>query len=133
VPENVLWAPKRVLSAGADGTGSVPLSDLLWLPTVREMFQDGKDSNGYRPYSANGETADNQARLDYYTADSTRIKVWQERYPDTDLSNGYWLGSAFFYDSYAFCSVAFEGVAFGLEANESDPFLTGVAPAFCVW
>jgi hypothetical protein len=125
VPENVLWAPKRVLSAGADGTGSVTLSDLLWLPTEREMF--GPEIY----FSSNGETADNQARLAYYTDDSTRIKAWQGWYPETDLSDDYWTGSAFFHNSYAFCAVLFDGSTSYFEANYS--FLLGVAPAFCVW
>jgi hypothetical protein len=132
VPENVLWAPKRVLSAGMDDTGTVTLSDLLWLPTEREMFQDGKDDYYKQgPYSANGETADNQARLEYYTGDSTRIKAWQGWYPDTDLSGLYWLGSAVFNESISFCVVFFDGSTFTTEANDSYP--TGVAPAFCVW
>jgi hypothetical protein len=39
------------------------------------MFPDGKDDGGKGLYSANGETAENQARLGYYTVSGTRIKV----------------------------------------------------------
>jgi hypothetical protein len=144
VPENVLWAPERVLSAGIDGTGAVTISDKLWLPTERELFQDGKsliyigyDINNtfiLGPFSANGETAGNQARLEYYTDNNIRRKTWcgdlairNNYYPDMESGYGwmYWTGSSDEFYS-GFCVVTGEGISSGSTSAH------GVAPAFCV-
>jgi hypothetical protein len=128
VPDGVLWAPARVLSKGADGKGSVTLSDKLWLPTEREMF-------GSRKYSTDGETADNQARLEYYTGDNTRLKAWWEDtgsyYPNMRYDAGWWYwGSSCSYSggSASFCLVHYNGNTNHNGASSAG----GVAPAFCV-
>jgi hypothetical protein len=135
VPDGVLWGPARALSKGINGMGSVTLSDKLWLPTEREMFQDGKESAyGYGPYSANGETADNQARLAYYTDNGTRLKAWggstSDYYPDmkSGYGNRYWTGSMHSRHAFAFCGVDGSGSDDIVEASGAG----GVAPAFCV-
>jgi hypothetical protein len=96
------------------------------------MFQDGMPVDGHEgPYSANGETADNQARLEYYTDDNTRLKAWQENleyYPD--LRQIYWMGSVSNNADFPFCGVNYEGLTDVYNADNSD---VGVAPAFCVW
>jgi hypothetical protein len=136
VPKGVLWGPARTLSKGTNGTGTVILSDLLWLPTEREMFQNGKSHNGEKPvgpYSANGETADNQARLAYYT-NSTRLKAWcgdgTGYYPNMKFGAGawYWTGSSHYLGSSWFCNVSYLGSTLSNDASSAG----GVAPAFCV-
>ncbi|MDR1363146.1 MAG: DUF6273 domain-containing protein, partial [Spirochaetaceae bacterium] len=137
VPEGVLWGPGRALSKGKNGTGAAPVSDKLWLPTEREMF--GPEIY----FSPNGETADNQARLAYYTDDYSRHKAWygdsSGYYPDMKkiFANGmdlggagmiYWMGSAYFSGSASFCMVN-RG---GMTSYESASSVIGVAPAFCV-
>jgi hypothetical protein len=115
VPDNVLWAPVRYISNGTSGAGSGILTDKLWLPTDREMFQG-------RTRSADGETVGNQARLEYYTDNSRRQKS----------SSGeflyYWMSSAYPDNSSAFCDVVSAGNADNHSASNAE----GVAPAFCV-
>jgi hypothetical protein len=126
VPDGVLWAPARALSKGTNGTGSVTLSDKLWLPTEREMFESGN-------LSANGETADNQSRLEYYTDNNIRLKAWwgdSGDYPDIKSGYGwwYWTGSAYSGGSSSFCDVNSNGPTDDSSASRAG----GVAPAFCV-
>jgi hypothetical protein len=113
VPEAVLWAPKRALSTGTGNTNAATVTDRLWLPTERELFQD---SSAY--YSAGSETAANQAQLAYYTNNSTRIK-----------GSSYWTGSAHSSDALSFCDV----YSTGISTNAIASTAIGVAPAFCVW
>jgi hypothetical protein len=136
VPEEVLWAPVRYLSAGTDGTGSVAVSDKLWLPTERELFQDGKDTTTNRGFSVDGETAANQARLAYYTDASIRRKVSASNSNYPVVSNfensDYWESSSA--DVWPndppskFCDVTTMGTTGGSWAS----LAYGVAPAFCV-
>jgi hypothetical protein len=134
VPDGVLWGPARALSKGENETGSVTLSDKLWLPTEREMFQDGKDDGNYGPYSADSETEGNQARLAYYADDNTRLKAWggatTDYYPDMKDGYGmwYWMGSAYSGSSTSFCTVP----PVGGTVTASASYAGGVAPAFCV-
>jgi hypothetical protein len=136
VPEGVLWAPKRVLSKGRNGAGSVTLSDKLWLPTEAEMF-------GYGHYSADGEMAENQAWLEYYDSEddgpgstyvhSSRLKLWcgVGGYPDGSIGLAYWTGSAYKTGDDRYCVVFFDGTPDFLCGNATR--VNGVAPAFCVW
>jgi hypothetical protein len=115
VPIDVLWAPVRFISQGKTG-GAGTLTDKLWLPTDREMFQG-------RTSSADGETAANQARLEYYTDDSRRVK-----HSNNGQALFYWESSAFPYDLLSFCSVTNSGSGDNGAASDGG----GVAPAFCV-
>jgi hypothetical protein len=126
VPDGVLWGPARVLSKGTNGTDAVTLSDKLWLPTEREMFGSGTRS-------ADGEKADNQARLEYYTNDNTRLKALRGdpigNYPNMKTQGWrYWTGSAYS-GIVSFCGVYYTGKTSDEVASSSE----GVAPAFCVW
>jgi hypothetical protein len=131
VPEGVLWAPKRVLSKGPNGAGSVTLSDKLWLPTEAEMF-------GYRIFSADDETAGNQAWFEYYYIRPVthyfyaQSKTWcgdATGYPDAKVSSLYWMGSSADYFSGDYCVIFFDGRPYYEKASSAQ----GVAPAFCVW
>jgi hypothetical protein len=153
VPKDVLWAPARAISQGVDGTGSEVISDFLWLPTEREMVQDGISyfvDYQYGPYSANGETKSNQAQLAYYTdngdnldnkntdaSNNRRLKVspTYSGYPNVQKDAFYntwvWAASAFA-DTDApgwFCGVG----SFGLAYTTVSDAAGGVAPAFCVY
>jgi hypothetical protein len=128
VPDEVLWAPERVLSVGIKRTGNAAIKDKLWLPTEREMFQDGKNPfDG--PYASDGETAENQARLEYYTDNTSRAKAWCGNifyYPDMEDGDSYWMSSADYSRTSSFCTVG-RG-----ETNHGGLDIAGVAPAFCV-
>jgi hypothetical protein len=125
VPEDVLWAPARVLSQwGTNGTvTTVVASDTLWLPTEWEMF-------GVRKYSGDSETAVNQTRLEYYKTNESRIKYTGEK------AVTYWGASPLFatgsgfvgYDRGFFQAVVTSGVAGGYGVKKAN----GIAPAFCV-
>jgi hypothetical protein len=122
VPKGVLWRPKRYVSAGINGSGASELSDLLWLPTERELFGDGPYTEKEPPYtacplSADGETAENQARLEYYSSDALRGKLGM-----------YWISSVRFADWALFCGVLYTGI---VSANGA-PVVLDCAPAFCV-
>jgi hypothetical protein len=142
VPDGVLWAPARVLSAGQNGTGYDKVSDLLWLPTEREMFQGGtgvhEDGKTLGPFSAYEETAENQARLEYYSSNESRVKVYKANsgYPAVMLTgtygpcgNWYWESSAHYgTGALSFCAVRTIGAA----GNDGASVAGGCAPAFCV-
>jgi hypothetical protein len=115
VPEEVLWAPKRIVSVNGAG-GSMEISDLLWLPTEREMFVD-------RNYSVAGdETAGNQAWFGYYDSDAKRKKY--------DSNGGsYWWEASPYSGSSSFCIVLLNGYASVTGAVSAG----GCVPAFCVW
>ncbi|MDR1148199.1 MAG: DUF6273 domain-containing protein [Spirochaetaceae bacterium] len=110
VPEGVLWAPTRTVSTSWTAVG--PLSDPLWLPTEREMFETLQYN------TAQGETAANQARLEYYTTPELRKK--------SDAS--YWLASVIYSNNTNFAVVTKTGTSDGAYSTSSY----GVAPAFCV-
>jgi hypothetical protein len=101
VPAGALWAPKRVVSVkGASGSNEI--SDLLWLPTEREMF--GGNTNSV----AADETEENQARLEYYDSNEKRVK-----YLENGNAKSYWEASPSYRDvsnpdnkvNRSFCSV----------------------------
>jgi hypothetical protein len=124
VPDGVLWAPARVLSKGNTGTGATEISDKLWLPTEWEMI-------GERWYSADGETADNQAWLAYYTDSNIRKKAWcgdTGDYPNMTYGWWYWMGSLRSGNTTSFCAGNGSGDSSGYDPSSAG----GVAPAFCV-
>jgi hypothetical protein len=127
VPEGVLWAPARTLSKGQSGKGTVTLSDLLWLPTEWEMFENNGIFGNFGPYSSTDETRENQTWLAYYTSHTTRVKIWHGSsvYPGYQ----YWMSSANKESPLSFCCVEPTGDSSIYHYASS----TGVAPAFCVW
>jgi hypothetical protein len=124
VPEDVLWAPvRRVANGGSDVTGIDAMTDLLWLPTEREMF-GASYSGDY--YSSAYETTGNQARLEYYDSDARRIK-----YIVTSVYlHLYWVSSPSSTSTNCFCVVSYGGYTYpNTDAGNSS---VGCAPAFCV-
>jgi hypothetical protein len=126
VPEGVLHGPKRYVSA--DGYTAVSeLDDLLWLPTVWELYENGKDYNYPDEIhdAAEGETEANQARLEYYANAESCKKTTTDKH-----EYAYWLASATFnpYGPY-FCDVeTYSGQASAYFASS----VLGCVPAFCV-
>jgi hypothetical protein len=125
VPADALWGPIRFVST--KDSGNTAISDALWLPTEREMFQNGMDSrNNTGPHSDTvSETATNQARLEYYTEDDSRKK-------DINGVEGpnqwYWGASPGAAITLSFCFVAPIGTPDAAAAS----IVGGCAPAFCV-
>jgi hypothetical protein len=118
VPDAVLWAPTRCVANGGSGaTGYDELSDKLWLPTEREMFETQSQSH------VSYETEANQARLAYYTDNAHRRK-----YNSVNTAVSYWEASPYSENAAFFCMVAYTGPASYLGA----PAVVGCAPAFCV-
>jgi hypothetical protein len=111
VPESVLWAPTRTVSTGHAG-GSVAIKDRLWVPTLREMTGGSANSN---------ETVENQARLEYYQDNQSRIKY------TTANSMAYTLASTHFEANVVDTIAAGGG---GSTGDASYP--RGLAPAFCI-
>ncbi|MDR1094854.1 MAG: hypothetical protein LBL31_00515 [Spirochaetaceae bacterium] len=114
VPDSVLWGPKRVLSKGQNNGADV-VSHKLWVPTEREMM-------GTATYSSSGETAVNQARLEYYQTALSRIK-----YTGTSALR-YWESTASGSNGARFCYVENNGSTGHFDGNVDS----GVSPAFCV-
>jgi hypothetical protein len=128
VPQEVLWAPKRYVSKGyndnPDGIDTDEIIDLLWLPTEWEMFENGTVNRGRKPYSANGETAENQACLEYYNSD----KDLSRRYKHYESAlSWYWESSPYAAAASGFCVVSGRsGIYYGAVG------VGGCVPAFCV-
>jgi hypothetical protein len=161
VPDTVLFSVKRTgdkPGVPVWDTSLIPISswnfftnlhdqtteDPLWLPTELEMF-------GSRGLAENTEKLENQARLEYYSDDFSRIKL----YADNTTASlppfspiGYWTASPvrWTFDGYLdmgdtpseariprqrkFCGVTSNGII-------SDPFADtsaniGIAPAFVI-
>jgi hypothetical protein len=120
VPKDVLWGPTRVMSTKP---GEEKITDVLWLPTEREMFKGGM-TGYYGPLSGKDETGDNQAGLGYYTIDnkdSSREKKFGE------TATWYWVASADSSSEATFCNVGITGLP-GLYGAAGT---CGCAPAFC--
>jgi hypothetical protein len=119
VPSDVLWGPKRSMAKeynDAETDDCNIIEDLLWLPTVWEMF-------GSQSISPLSETAANQARLEYYADDAKRIK-----YGMSGMATIWWDASpsSFFADD--FCATYNAGG----DSTPAAGSAGGVAPAFCV-
>jgi hypothetical protein len=113
VPASILWAPKRyVAKGGITVTAADLIQDKLWLPTEREM-------RGSPAYSNAIESAENQARLEYYT-------TWIKYNKFDSYSIPYWLASPRSGSALYFC-YCYNVPGFG----DAD-LINGVAPAFCV-
>jgi hypothetical protein len=137
VPVGVLWAPTRSVSTGS-GTEITTITDLVWLPTEREMVYNGASRYGdhtYGPYANTAETADTQARLEYYSGtDDSNLAVSAHT-----ESNGkrvkytpqvefrYWTASPYASNTAAFCTILKVS-----QFNDASYTAIGCAPAFCV-
>jgi hypothetical protein len=117
VPGDVLWSPMRYVANGYNDTPRVadPVTDLLWLPTEREMF--GSQTN-----SSAVETEENQARLEYYTGNDYRKKFIGNNLMWWRLSSPHTGTPLWFSHVYSYGAPGRGG------AGEAG----GVAPAFCV-
>jgi hypothetical protein len=127
VPEGVLYAPTRhIANRGQGATAADPLADRLWLPTERELFENGKsvyDGTTYGPYSVTAyETAANQARLEYYANNTRRVKY------NAKGAMWWWEASPYAGSAAYFCYVLYYGFAYISYASA----VGGCAPAFCV-
>jgi hypothetical protein len=122
VPPGVLWAPARSISSSIDAVEEI--RDLLWLPTIWEIA--GSQYNN----AVTSESAENQARLEYYGTNIKRYKLDSS----TELC-GYWVSTMDYRPSMnpkpqTFCrSSNFATIVFGYDASNID----GVVPAFCVY
>ncbi|MDR2468262.1 MAG: DUF6273 domain-containing protein, partial [Spirochaetaceae bacterium] len=110
VPEDVFWAPMRVI--GAKYGGSIEsLQDKVFLPTVYEAFG----------YEYGGETSGNQGRLSAYHDSDSRKKSGAG-------ANEWWLASPDSSSSSYFGNVYTNG---SVTSNIANTVL-GLAPAFCI-
>ncbi|MDR1147680.1 MAG: hypothetical protein LBK66_03530 [Spirochaetaceae bacterium] len=125
VPEGVLWAPARLLSARAkhdkkESSSPAKIRDMLWLPTEWDIFGMQTNSIGA------DETAANQARFEYYVVPISRKKL------DASKNTApYWLASTYYDNKSSFCAVSGTGDSSYKSASTAPP--PGVAPAFCVY
>jgi hypothetical protein len=120
VPSSVLWAPSRVVSSGGyPPAGADTVTDTIWLPTEYEMV-------GTHLYSSSThEAPGTQARLEYYTDDTSRIK-----YNSSNSAIWYWLASPYYGNAADFSVISAPGDPAYVGASSTSP--SGVAPAFCV-
>jgi hypothetical protein len=119
IPESAIYAPTRYIANGGENArGADALADKVWLPTEREIFGDRKHS--HERY----ETAENQARLEYYDSDVKRVKYNS----DNDSWWWYWLASPSSGSAFIFC-IAYNS---GRAGTNSASYVGGCAPAFCV-
>jgi hypothetical protein len=133
VPDSVLWAPTRYISKGYNdankNTEPDIITDKLWLPTEREMFNTRYASNN------SIETTSNQPFFNYYTSgdviDAKRMKYLSTGPGDTSYGTGnwYWEASPDYARPSYFCNVHSRGDASHTSAGSG---VGGVAPAFCV-
>ncbi|GHU44724.1 hypothetical protein FACS1894190_16350 [Spirochaetia bacterium] len=134
VPEEVLWAPIRIVASSGSGTSAPQtITDKLWLPTEREMFGNAYT---YGPHSVTAvETDANQTSFtgfyttELYNGDATRKKgvAGAPSLPTTNYY--YWLASPSIRDTWSrFCFVDYNGQA----NHDTASSINGCAPAFCV-
>jgi hypothetical protein len=119
VPVSLLWAPKRAVAHSYDDESiddADSIFDNLWLPTVMELT--GNESNS--PLS---ETAENQARLEYYTGNDKLIK-----YDASGNPANWWSASPGGEGSFRHGNGA-NGPMTGSAPAQTE---LGFAPAFCV-
>jgi hypothetical protein len=113
VPAGVLWGPQRKVAKERTGTATNEISDILWLPTEREMF-----GSQYYLSPPDSETEANQARLEYYDSDTRRTKsAWS------------WESSPYRASASDVCAVGNYGATNSSSADSAG----GCAPAFCVY
>jgi hypothetical protein len=112
VPDDVLWAPSRSVSAKA---GATVIKDKLWLPTQWEILE-------VTTYTSQ-ETSANQTRLEYYASTAFRLKA-----SAGGSLGSYWTASRRYDNDTGYCYVAITAAP---QVSGSNAAL-GIAPAFCV-
>jgi hypothetical protein len=127
VPEEVLWGPSRVMATKNEGSPTETINDLLWLPTEREMFGVVNIGNMITNFCAKSETAENQARLEYYDATGSYYKAVNNG-AQTNTNCVYWLASAVQDSVKQFCTFTNNTANKSLAGSEN-----GISPAFCVY
>jgi hypothetical protein len=111
VPDNCFFVPKRAIFNGTSGVDII--SDRLWLPTEREIF----NAQYYSQY----ETEDNQAYLEYYNTTIKRYKFLK-----SGDALAWWLSSRSSSNNiYSTTNAGTFGVSNVVAEN-------GIAPAFCI-
>jgi hypothetical protein len=126
VPDEVLWPPARMVSirdkTTEDNNDMPPaeIQDKLWLPTAWEM-------TGSATKNVLDETAANQARLEYYNDDPSRVK-----YDTSGAKQPYWLASTTLKSFNGFVSIKTDGTVRADSSAVTSDVALGVAPAFCV-
>ncbi|MDR2864898.1 MAG: DUF6273 domain-containing protein, partial [Spirochaetaceae bacterium] len=114
----IIWGPTRKITNTVQN-GTDTITDTLWLPTEREIFNSRTYSNDTY------ETPADQAYLEYYTGDPERVK-----YNTGEDQQWYWESSPFGGNSLRGCAVNPNGSAGNGAGTVS--YAGGVAPAFCV-
>jgi hypothetical protein len=114
VPETALWGPVRYVSAGKETVEKI--EDVLWLPTIWEMYNEKQNIDD------NGESSDNQSWLQYYDAANRRAKSFAA------ATMQQWTGSLRSSAETSFCVVNASGNA----SNYGAQSTIGCVPAFCI-
>jgi hypothetical protein len=128
LPGAVIYAPTRCIANGGEkATAASSLADKIWLPTEREIAENGQTESGgspWGPYSSRAyETPVNQARLEHYGANAGR----QKRGANNSAA-WFWLASPYSASAAYFCNV----LHYGHAGNGYASAVGGCAPAFCV-
>jgi hypothetical protein len=130
VPVTFLWAPTRKVYNGdwasTNSNSTTNVTDVLWLPTEREMF----NTYMYSKYQA--ETSENQAHLEYYGTNDNNSRI---KYNASNAATIYW-GASGTSDEQYITGVSATGTQWRASYPSSNTTkLTsslGIAPAFCV-
>jgi hypothetical protein len=119
VPDSVIWAPKRIVAAGGNGSGATrQIEDKLWLTTGSEVYGSGSGP----------ETEQNQAHFEYYSPPvGPPWNLLLVKYTVAGSDVTYWQASPYTSDGASFWLVN----GFMFAAAEGDN-VDGVAPAFCI-
>jgi hypothetical protein len=154
VPEEFVWAPTRYITERGEHScenwseewkekhGFVPagkaqtIRDKVWLPTYHEVNGSAGASGAY--YLGAGrvhgypnpkyETAENQAKLDYYYEGSNKLV---KHGADSSVSH-YWLASPGDEKQFCFFYIHESGGIYADGFPLVSGFVAGIAPAFCV-
>ncbi|MDR0731394.1 MAG: DUF6273 domain-containing protein [Treponema sp.] len=122
IPEGVFWAPARLVAKGGDDSGTDPINDRLWLPTVFEIFDEIAN---YRGLVRDDETRENQALLEHAGSLSVRQNL-------EGTTATYWFASPGKGLQSDFVSYAKNMYGAYIFTQSRATEKLGVIPAFCV-
>lgn len=115
----------KLVTKYTDNTGNSSNTSGAVTPTTDYLFFLAEfEVQGARSW-ANQYEQNYQAQYDYYKAGNSKVKY---RHDATGTAVYHWCRSAYYYNSYLFCSVYIDGTANADYANSS----LGLAPGFCV-